>query len=465
MECAQDAEHGAAMALNCPPDAIVSDLWMPGLSGLQLCRLLRDAPETTDVPLVLLTAAGDRRARFWAAESGASAFVDKSHIEEVPALLSKLVTGRVPRPGRTSARVDERSIPARLSHLLDRALFDSVLSNKLRGLAAERGDVAGLFAGLSELLCDVIAYRWLALLAGDPPILYVQAHPADRAAVDQALRAMEKTTHDPIQTVLDERCVPPGHVQGAVLTHRLEHAGAQVGVIAMAMDRDPPRADDASVFRLTACEITLPLRLVTLLEYTQRLALTDALTGLPNRRAGMEALQRALAASVRHGHPLSVCLIDIDHFKRINDVYGHSAGDATLRHVATVLRRCIRRSDVAVRWGGEEFLVIASCTPLLGARVMAERIRTALALTPVILEDGRRVEVTASLGVAMHHGEDLHTLLDRADQALYSAKRSGRNRVELAPDPTASSQHETHARDGAEQTLPASTCSDPSRQE
>ncbi len=163
----------------------------------------------------------------------------------------------------------------------------------------------------------------------------------------------------------------------------------------------------------------------------QRMTFTDPLTRLANRRAAEIFGRRALAAAQRDGAGLAVVLIDIDRFKRINDRHGHAEGDRVLRDVGALLPRWLRGSDLAVRWGGEEFLLILSAARLSGAQVLAERLRQALE-TQLQLPDGTKV--TASLGCAelLPGEDDLALALLRADAAMYRAKTAGRNRVEPA---------------------------------
>ncbi|MFN7134339.1 MAG: diguanylate cyclase, partial [Myxococcales bacterium] len=158
----------------------------------------------------------------------------------------------------------------------------------------------------------------------------------------------------------------------------------------------------------------------------ERQASTDPLTGLLNRRGCDELLARELARTRRLGAPMSFVLFDIDHFKRVNDEHGHAAGNAVLADVARLLREQVRATDVPVRWGGEELLVVLPEIPADGARMFAERVRHAVAAHRA---DGLP-NVTVSAGVAqLEPGEEPPVALVRADAALYEAKRSGRNRV------------------------------------
>lgn len=170
-------------------------------------------------------------------------------------------------------------------------------------------------------------------------------------------------------------------------------------------------------------------------------ATTDALTGLPNRRLMEMSLQRDLAKCAREGEPFALVMLDVDHFKRFNDTYGHELGDRVLRRVGDALNGAARRSDLAARFGGEEFCVLLPNTDVPGAELVAERLRTAIERT-FLVHEGERLQVTASFGIAVRAGtaqEGASALIQRADAALYAAKRGGRNRVALAPDPTLAS--------------------------
>jgi len=162
----------------------------------------------------------------------------------------------------------------------------------------------------------------------------------------------------------------------------------------------------------------------------------DSLTGLYNRWYVMEKIESEMNRSLRHGSPVSVLMMDIDHFKRVNDTYGHAVGDQVLRTIGQVLRDSCRVYDVPGRYGGEEFCIVLPQTAVGSTNVVAERIRTRVASTAVAIE-GDSVAVTTSIGVAGVDGENGDTLMtataliDRADRALYSAKHRGRNRIEM----------------------------------
>ncbi|MCL7744129.1 sensor domain-containing diguanylate cyclase [Guyparkeria hydrothermalis] len=171
----------------------------------------------------------------------------------------------------------------------------------------------------------------------------------------------------------------------------------------------------------------------------ERLASIDPLTGVNNRRAFYD-LSRPLWSEICQADcRLSVILMDLDHFKRINDSFGHAAGDAVLRAAADRVQEIIRKQDIIARWGGEEFIVLLPDTALPEAVALAERLRAKLADAPVVV-DGKQVPITASFGVAARDAVvfDIEELINRADRSLYRAKQDGRNRVRVPGDRPAS---------------------------
>ncbi|QEL54640.1 GGDEF domain-containing response regulator [Chromobacterium paludis] len=162
-------------------------------------------------------------------------------------------------------------------------------------------------------------------------------------------------------------------------------------------------------------------------EELNRLATTDRLTGLYNRLFLEKMLPHEFAVAKRFSSPFSFILLDIDHFKQVNDRHGHQTGDEVLKAMAEIIRNTIRACDITVRWGGEEFLIICSDTHLRGARVLAEKLRQAVESYDFPIVE----RCTASFGVAAYQQQDdIHSMMERADQALYAAKHAGRNRVE-----------------------------------
>lgn len=171
-------------------------------------------------------------------------------------------------------------------------------------------------------------------------------------------------------------------------------------------------------------------------EAARHLAVTDPLTGTFNRRTFLELGAREIARTRRAKGSLSLLMLDLDHFKKVNDKYGHQAGDAALKCVVDSLQGCLRREDLLVRYGGEEFCVLLPDVAMDHAALLAERARVAVESTGFVFR-GKKIPVTVSIGVALlirDSAEDIERLVSRADEALYSAKASGRNRVVVYPE-------------------------------
>lgn len=192
---------------------------------------------------------------------------------------------------------------------------------------------------------------------------------------------------------------------------------------------------DTGVVEAVAERISLAIANLRLRETLRGQAIRDVLTGLFNRRFLEEYLELELLRAMRSGRPLTVMMLDVDHFKRFNDTFGHNAGDLVLREIAGILRTRTRGSDMACRFGGEELVVVGPETSLEHGLQRAEQICQAIANLTVIYEGQPLGKVTISVGVASapEHGYDMAELLRAADEALYAAKKAGRNRVFHVP--------------------------------
>lgn len=165
-------------------------------------------------------------------------------------------------------------------------------------------------------------------------------------------------------------------------------------------------------------------------EEIYRLTILDGLTGIHNRRFLLEFLEREIARAARHDRPLALAMVDLDHFKVVNDTYGHLAGDSVLKAVARLMETEVRREELLARYGGEEFALVLPETTSAGATAFCERLRETIADHSFLFDD-QEIRVTVSIGVAgLAPGADIAALIRAADQQLYNAKKRGRNRVE-----------------------------------
>ena len=343
---------------------------MPGIDGPEICRRLRAQPGATYVYVLIVTARTGRDDLVAGLDAGADDFLVKP-ID--PAELAARL------------RVGQRTVGLETELRGARSYLEAVLARIDSGILLADADDRVLFANppLEQLLGEEglrgrprheLLGR-LGAVASDPPAdLVVERRPGDR-------RIFRWST----------RVVPL-----------------------------PGRDGRIDSFR----DVT---REVELTEALRQEAVIDHATGLLNRRGGEDALARELARARRHRSPLSLAVLDLDHFKRVNDEHGHAVGDSVLRVAAARVLQAIRITDAAVRWGGEEFVVILPDAVLAAARTVVDRIRIAVGQPA----EERLPVITMSAGVAELKPEDESwaVVLDRADERLYEAKASGRNCV------------------------------------
>ncbi|HWZ91562.1 MAG TPA: diguanylate cyclase [Polyangiaceae bacterium] len=450
VEAFADPALGADAALASPPGAVVADLWMPSISGVQLCRLLRAEPATANVPVILRGQSDDPRSRFWAERAGAAAYVIKGRIRELVRTLAQAATSSTSSDEfflQLSAGGDIRE---RIARHLDQALFDSVIAAEVRALAS-CGSFERLFDGFSQFLSQVVGYRWMAVSTEDGQF-GLHHHPRDAGTAEPAARSLlQVPEHVHLLRIEDEDAhgdTPAAEPIVCTIPFGTQQLGKLAVAASVAGDED-----SLGIVALVARELGGPLRMAALMDESQRLATTDPLTGLANRRALMAALRVEIAHARRHGTPLSFCLLDVDHFKKVNDVHGHAAGDQVLAAIGELLRGGLRIPDVPARWGGEEFVAVLKQTDEAGALVAAERLRKAAEALEIIA-NGKKIAVTVSIGVSEFRSEDaLEALIDRADRAMYRAKSSGRNRVVLGSSSDAEAAPKPAPSDNAAQEV------------
>jgi diguanylate cyclase (GGDEF)-like protein len=292
-------------------------------------------------------------------------------------------------------------------------------------------------AGWAVLVLREEGRLTLAASVGLSPVPAASDLPNDGRGVaacvaKQELVAMTGCTVEQVRSMLGvEVTIPPECMKWVPLRERGECTG--VLVVAGAARGFAWYVDDR--LQMVADMASMAVSNARLYASMERMATTDGLTGLLNHRTFQEKLLDALSRAARYRHPTSVILTDIDHFKTVNDTYGHPVGDDVIRWVADVLRQEARATDVVARYGGEEFAVVMEQTDGPGGLRMAERMRQAVQSKVLQTELGT-LRVTMSLGVATFptHAADKQRLMEKADQALYAAKRGGRNRAVVATD-------------------------------
>jgi diguanylate cyclase (GGDEF)-like protein len=272
----------------------------------------------------------------------------------------------------------------------------------------------------------------------------------------RARGAIRKIEEEPVRTAiaamrplvvkLDEKTAPGieggGHPQHALVVP-VQRSGQLMGAMELYLNAWRELTEDqADLLNGVASQAAIAIRHAQLFQAQEENALTDELTKLPNRRALAQRFLQEMQRARRHHKAIAFMMIDLDHFKQVNDTYGHLNGDAVLAELASILEHGARESDVCARYGGEEFGLILHETTEAGARTLAERIRSKVAAAT--FPGG--LKLTISIGVAATDEPALFTtLMERADQALYAAKQGGRNQVRVADMKAVSAKQQQHA--------------------
>ena len=436
---AASGEEALARTLEETFDLVVSDIEMAAITGVQLCRVFRADPAMADVAFVLLTAAEGAKTRFWGRNAGADVYLAKEEMDQklLPAIVT-LMKGRTPR---VSLRPELTGTPLeRVSAVLDHHLFDVVVQSEVRRLMDHVHNRGEFSDKVLELTAEVVGcpYLVLQLLGPGGPTYAIRARgpwPEDETtpAALAALGIPEKSAGATRTTVDRDPKFGSGDkvVGGRSHSCQIRVRDESLGTLQIFGGPHACAEPDIRSAELIADALGVLVKSLFLVEETQLLALTDGLTGLYNRRHASKRLEEEIARARRNNTGLCVAMCDVDHFKAINDEFGHGAGDRVLQQIAKSLNDYVRRNDIVSRWGGEEFLVIFSEIKLTAARIVAERLRGRLANTPKV--EGGPDHISVSIGLSMlGPGITAEALIEQADQALYRAKARGRNRVEVA---------------------------------
>ncbi|MFO0553597.1 MAG: diguanylate cyclase [Polyangiaceae bacterium] len=425
VEATHDGVAGVGAALANPPLAVIADLWTGGFSGVQLCRFLMSEPATATVPVFLRGDEQNRRNRYWAARAGAKALLNKERTGELLRALHQLSQSNHGTEAFFMQLSKPEDVHARILQHLDDALFESALASEIRSLASCES-IHQLFDQLVQFASQIMNYSWLSLSVPCLRFWGLHHHPSfAEIATHEAHTALRLGDSSPYCIDDDDARAPLD--TGEVVVAEVMLGGGQLARLAAKL-----LSDDAGCVRGLARELSAPLRVAILLEETRELATTDALTGAMNRRATDAWLKTEAARADRYGIDLTIAMLDIDHFKHINDTYGHAAGDRVLTAVIDRARAVLRNTDGIGRWGGEEFVVVLPHTSIQGAERACERLRSAIEALAVHDEVDQPMSVTASFGVVRRAPrEPVAEALRRADAAMFKAKLSGRNRVHV----------------------------------
>ena len=417
---ASDGPTALALAASEKPDIVLLDVMMPGMDGFSVCRRLKDDTETRHIPVVLLTALDGRSDRVTGLEAGADDFLTKP-IDDV------MLFARVRSLTRLKSVIDE----------LRQREASGRRMGVIAGVASRLGGGGGRILVVddnerqAQRICAELAIEHRPVVELGPETALIAARgPVDLIIVNAAARTFDGLRFA-AQVRSDEttRSIPILAVADFDERPRLVKA-LEIGVNdVLPRPIDPQEMAARVKTQIRRKRYTDYLR--ENLDQSLELAVTDQLTGLHNRRYMEGQLDALVRRAVVGGDPVAVMVIDIDHFKKINDGFGHGVGDEVLREFAVRLASNVRAMDLPVRFGGEEFVVVMPGTEVADAHRIAERIRLHVAGSPFRVLGGEELlTVTISIGVAASLAADTpETLIRRADEAMYEAKANGRNQV------------------------------------
>jgi diguanylate cyclase (GGDEF)-like protein len=397
------------------PELILLDIRMPGMNGFEICRQIKENKRLKDIPVIFITAASDMEDKVRAFEEGGVDYITKPfQKEEVVA--------------RVNTHIALSHTIQRMKNIAD-ALRKSEESLKLAQSIAHLGHwVLDIKSG--QIDCSDELYRILGIaeqgtITNSDAFLQT-VHPDDRERVAIHLNAVQSGSGFDLEFRIVSQSGKVSVVHGKGEVFCLD-GGNQKKVIGTIQDIHEYEHDQTRMLGVIQ-DITERKALQSKLEEQ---ANTDSLTGCDSRRHFLEHAEGELLRTRRYGGEMSMLMLDLDHFKSVNDTYGHQIGDMALRNMVHVCQKLLRDVDVIGRIGGEEFAILLPETGGERALEIADRLCQAFAAAELASEDGALFHVTASIGVSSISTEDtsIDEIIRRADHALYKAKNSGRNRA------------------------------------
>lgn len=422
------------------PSFIILDVKMPKMSGYQACRFLKNNPKTVSIPVMLLTAMDQPIDELWGYETGADLYRSKSSqvselINEVDSEISKIT---VIQP-KGQLEITDSDILGFLNDILDSKLFELTLINEIASLSHKMDDMNELVGKCAGFLFKMLqfyeigfalaveekakVYLWSAYEYGphsDEFKEYIKGVMRSEGYSDVEFVYNFGTQHLPKEFYEKKEFIYVNALDEQNMARHLISGG-----VFFAFNSDS--VDALQRIRFLLNHVLLVISNSMLYQKVVDLSTIDDLTKLYNRRKILEILKTELERSERYDYLLSVIITDIDHFKSVNDAYGHKTGDIVLKKVAMVLKNSLRKVDCVGRFGGEEFLIVSPETSVENAILLAERVRR---IFDNIKIEGMKEKVTLSFGVSSFaKGKTIDELINEADMALYDAKRGGRNVV------------------------------------
>lgn len=459
---ATNAIDGIELAYQTFPDLIISDIIMPEINGYQLCRLLKNDDLLKRIPIILLTQLNEKLDNFWGLKAGADSFITKSeNTEEFLSYVSNFLenTPVITQEERNAfieeKKLENKNIQTRINNLLDQSLIESTIINEFRNLSEFIYATKILSKEIFSLVFSLIDFNVAAIFFNERDDKKKKTFNLSIQNIDLDERVIKDIKDDIFSSIFGDeyfkeenqydyeiveinngkdKPVESLDILKSKMVIPITYANKIIGGIALYHKRTA-RFDASRVLEIILQELKVLMRIKWLYSETKYLAITDGLTSLYNRRYFQQTLDREFARSKRYKNPLSIALFDIDHFKNINDTYGHQFGDKVIAEISKIIKNSLRKTDYVARYGGEEIVLILPETPIDQTMIPIERIRIKIQDHQFIYGE-KSVQVTASCGLAGIE-PDVSTYEDlilRADKALYESKRNGRNQTTIYQD-------------------------------
>ncbi len=447
---ASDGIEGYQKLFEDPPDVVISDIMMPNLNGYQLCRLVKDNPLVTDIPIILLTILEQKIDKFWSKKSGADMFLLKSNdFEKIVETINHIIEEKpVSEEQKEAIKANSFSggiIQSEINQILDSSLMKASVLNEFRLLTMHLEDNDVLAQNLFDLLSSVLNYDLALMIFKNPGCEDKEVYASGclnleddtiKKAIYKSLKEIYGDGYSSynLKTVSENWCgleKISDRIFEDTYFHKIYSQNRHIATICFfgTADKD---IKGQKFFPMVLNEIELLSTLKSLYAQNKFLSVTDSLTGLYNRRQLMDNLEREVERAKRYKTPLSVALLDLDYFKKVNDTYGHQAGDCVLKEVTGTIKHMLRKTDIVFRYGGEEVIILMPETDKYKASLPFERIRKAIEAKEIKF-NGNIIKTTISVGI-VDTGINAPTtaaFIEYADKAMYMAKERGRNQVVL----------------------------------
>lgn len=423
---ASDGFEAITVAKTRKPDIILLDVMMPRMDGFECCKKLKEDPETSHIPVVMVTALSEKEDRVRGLEAGADDFLTKP-INDIALFARVKSLVRIKMLLDELRLRDQTGIQMGVIETGSTAFSADVSGSRVFVIDDDPVQVKKIVTNLEQeyaVESTTDPENCHNVAAGGNFDLFIISGTmleSDGLRLATQLKGKEETRHTPIILLADDD------------DQRMILKSLEMGIndyLLVPLDFNEMRARVRTQIRRKRYQDALKSNY----QQSISMAITDGLTGLYNRHYLSTHLENMTRDALLNNRPLSLMIMDMDHFKAVNDTYGHDVGDQVLKQLAAIITGSVRSSDLAARFGGEEFVVLMPGTKLENAREVANRMRQRIEQTPFkVTHEIGQITKTVSIGMSYlnHMGDTAEHLLKRADEALYRAKNGGRNRVEV----------------------------------